>query len=401
MLYKTTHTIAKFSNRIIFVTVLRYCLFAVCMTPIAAHAVDITFTKVKEIVEGTQQVSWDAFGQRWNALVNKDTYLGEKITIVDVAVSTANEQFNREIDTHCYYRGSLTDDAFNPIPDTHAYFNLCDHSIPFVGFVSNQFNVYTIARSDSSPKGIDMVIDNQNQAVPYEGISPHQGEPNNNIPDGLYPRRGKADLFPSIEIAVEPAYVAKYGEDVFIDRILETLAFANSIYKQSGMQQLSLVAISLLDQNVIWSGGSGSVRSNIHNLRWRTAQPTSADMILVYLGSNVNTNELWGWGELGYACDLQRAVAEGWNLNSNNIGRSSGYLTPLPSLIQRGWLMAHEAGHILNSGHVKQDPLMDGNFLYLPALADYKAGCTTISDIYKTCTYSSKNRKFTDFYNCD
>lgn len=392
MSYKILYTVDKFSN---------YFLFLFCMFPFSVNAVEITFTKVEIIATDTQRVSWDAFGQRWHAQVSRDTYLGDKITILDVALSTASERFNREIDTLCYYRGSLTDEKFVPIPDTHAYFNFCDTSIPFVGFVSNQYNVYTIARSHSSPKGIDMVIDNQNQTVPYVGISPNQGVPNTDIADGLYPRRSDTDLFPSIEIVVEPAYVAKFGEDAVIDRIVENLAFANFIYEQSGMKQLSLVAISFLDQNVIWSGGSGSVRSNIHNLRWRTAQPSSADMILVYLGSSVNTNNLWGWGELGYGCDLQRAVAEGSSLDTNNVGRSSGYLTALPSLIQRGWLLAHEASHILNSGHVKQDPLMDSNFPYRPALADYKASCTTISDMYETCSYNPQNKKFIDFYNCN
>ena len=123
-------------------------------------------------------------------------------------------------------------------------------------------------------------------------------------------------------------------------------------------------------------------------------------MLLVYMGSNVNTTDLWGWGELGHACDLQRAVAEGLSVNTVNIGHSSGYLTPLPSLIQRGWLLAHEAGHVLNSGHVRQDPLMDGGFLYLPRLIDYQAGCRAIEDMYESCEFNTKNWKFTDYYTC-
>lgn len=114
----------------------------------------------------------------------------------------------------------------------------------------------------------------------------------------------------------------------------------------------------------------------------------------------MSTSNLWGWAEAGYACDLQRAVAEGLSVNTVNIGRSSGYLTPLPSLIQRGWLLAHEAAHPLNIDHVKQDPLMDGNFLYLPALADYKTGCPRIADMYESCAFNPKNWKFTDYYDC-
>ena len=377
----------------------RFRWILVALMPVTANAVDITFAKVEDY-NGTQLVSWDAFGQRWNAVVSKDSYLGDEIAIIDVAINTGNEQLNR-MAPNCYYRGSLADESFKPLPDTYAYFNFCDLSVPFTGFVSNEHNVYSIARADTSTLGVDMTIDNQNQVVVYEGISPHQGEPNTSIPDGLYPRTGDAAPFPSIEIAVEPAYVAKFGEDVYLDRIVESLAFANFIYQQSGINQLSLIAISLLDQNIIWSGGSGSVRSNVHNLRMRTAQPSSADMLFVYLGSNVNTTNLWGWGELGYGCDLRRAVAEGLNVNTINIGRSSGYLTPLPSLIQRGWLLAHEAGHVLNSGHVRQDPLMDGRFQYLPTLKDYKAGCRSISDMYESCTYNPKNWKFTDFYTCN
>ena len=385
-----------------FPVVLRYkircCLLLVCLLPLTTHAVDITFADVKASKD-QQLVSWDAFGQRWHAVVRQDSHLGEEIAIVDVAVDSGNEQLNR-MAPNCYYRGSLTDDFFTPIPDTYAYFNLCDSSIPFIGFVSNEHNVYSIARSDNSTLGIDMSIDNQNQAVVYEGISPHQGEPNTSIPDGVYPRKGTPELFPSIEIAVEPAYVAKFGEAVYLDRIMESLAFANFVYERSGIKPLSLIAISLLDQNIIWNGGSGSVRSNVHGLRKRTAQPASADMLIVYLGSNVNTTNLWGWGELGYACDLQRAVSEGWSVNTVNIGRASGYLTPLPSIIQRGWLLAHEAGHVLGAGHIKQDPLMDGYFSYLPRLLDYKAECNAIGEMYESCAYSSKNKKFTDYYTC-
>ena len=374
-------------------------LLLIGFIPLTANAVDIPFANV-QAANGKLHVSWDAFGVRWRAVVSKDSYLGDEIPIVDVAVASGNERLNH-MAPNCYYRGSLADDSFTAIPDTFAYFNLCDASIPFTGFVSNEHSVYSIAQSDSSTLGIDMTIDNQNQPVIYEGISPHQGEPNTSIPDGLYTRRGEPTLFPSIEFAVEPAYVAKFGEDAYLHRIIESLAFANFIYDLSGIEQLSLIAISLLDENLIWSGGSGSVRSNIHNLRRRTAQSTSADMLFVYLGSNVNTTNLWGWGEVGYACDLQRAVEEGLSLNTVNIGRSSGYLTPLPSLIQRGWAVAHEAGHVLDSGHVKQDPLMDGYFPYRPRLVDYKAGCKAISKMYESCDFNPKNWKFTDYYTCD
>ena len=256
---------------------IRCGLLLACFLPSTSHAVDITFADVNAS-NGQQLVSWDAFGQRWHAVVSQDSHLGEEIAIVDVAVESGNEQLNR-MAPNCYYRGSLADDFFTPIPDTYAYFNFCDSSIPFLGFVSNEHNVYSIARSDNSTLGIDMSIDNQNQAVVYQGISPHQGEPNTSIPDGVYPRKGAPELFPSIEIAVEPAYVAKFGEAVYLDRIMETLAFANFIYERSGIKPLSLIAISLLDQNIIWSGGSGSVRSNVHGLRLRTVQPESADMI--------------------------------------------------------------------------------------------------------------------------
>ena len=376
-------------------------LLLVGLLPFTANAVDVPFSDVQAASNNKLLVTWEAFGQSWHAVVSKDSYLGDKIPIINVAVNAGNEELNR-MAPNCYYRGSLADDSYAPIPDTFAYFNLCDSSIPFTGFVSNEHNVYSIARNDTSTLGIDMTIDNQNQAAVYEGISPHQGEPNTSLPDGLYShRRSNPLLFPSIEIALEPAYVAKFGEDAYLDRIMENLAFANFIYEQSGMKQLSLIAISLLDQNVIWSGGSGSVRSNIHRLRTRTAQANSADMLLVYLGSNVNTTDLWGWAAVGYACDLQRAVAEGLNVNTVNIGRSAGYLTPLPSLIQRGWIAAHETGHMLDSGHVRQDPLMDARFSYLPRIVDYKADCGSISDMYESCAFNTKNWKFTDYYSCN
>ena len=366
-----------------------------------AGADDISFIQVEQL--GNNQsylVSWEVFGQRWNIIVNRDSQFGSSIPVIKVSVSTGNEELV-DVLPNCYYRGTLVDDLSNPIENTFAYVNLCDSAIPFTGFVSDDNGVYVISRSETSPSGIQMTIDNSALPVPYIGISQDGGAADNSISPGLVPRHGHADLFPSVEIALEPAYIANYEGTQYHERIAENLAFANFIYQLNAMKQINLIAITLLDQNLIWSGGSGSIRSNIQNLRMRTAQPASADMTILYLGSSVNTTNLWGWAEEGFACDLQRAVAEGISVNTVNIGKSSGYNVDLPSLIQRGWLLAHELGHLLDGKHIKNDYLMDGNFLYGTALSDFVATCGTKSHFLNSCAFNTKTWKFTDYYSCN
>ncbi len=362
---------------------------------------DISFTEVEQLGSNESYVvSWDVFGQRWHTIVNRDAQFGSSIPVIKVSVSTGNEEL-AEVLPNCYFRGSLVDDLSNPIANTYAYVNLCDTTIPFTGFVSDDNGVYVISRSETSPVGIQMTIDNPALPVPYIGISQDGGVADNSISPGLVPRHSHSGLFPSIEIAIEPAYIARYEGIQYQERVAENFAFANFIYQLNAMKQLNLIAITLLDQNLIWSGGSGSIRSNIQNLRMRTAQSTSADMTVLYLGSSVNTSNLWGWAEEGYACDLQRAVAEGLSVNTVNIGKSSGYNVDLPSLIQRGWILAHEIGHMLDGKHIKNDNLMDGNFSYGAALSDFMATCAAKSYFLNSCAFNTRTWKFTDYYSCD
>ena len=199
---------------------------------------DVSFTNIS-VVDDRFLITWDVFGQRWNAVVTQDAYLGDEIKIIDVSVSTGNEDLNRIL-PNCYYRGTLTDDFFTPLANTYAYFNLCDNSVPFVGFVSDSNSVYVIERSATAVTGVQMNIDNPNLDTPYQGISPDHGNVNDTISDGLYPRTSHSGLFPSVEIVLEPAYVSKLENEAYVDRIIENLAFANFIYQLNNMKPIML-----------------------------------------------------------------------------------------------------------------------------------------------------------------
>jgi len=352
----------------------------------------------------TVKVSWEVFGQSWYAVAEKDPYMGEDIPLLSVSLATGNETFIQDLH-NCYFRGRLADSNFNPLENSNAYIDLCNESVPFTGFVSDTNSVYTITAQSDSTTGISMQIDDPNLDLIGDDSAKITGPKGSNkdkpLPEDLHPRNAHPGLFPSIEILVEPNYVAKVGENAYLARIHENLAFANFIYQQSGLKQLNLIAITLLDENIVSTGSAGDIRHELQNLRRLTVQADSADMTVLFVGTDINTSYTWGWAEGGYGCDLQRAVALNNDINTVNIGKSSGFAIDLPSLIQRGWILAHEVGHILSSGHIQSDPLMDGWFQYIAALPDYVAGCDVKTQIYESCDYNKKNKKFNDFYQCD
>jgi hypothetical protein len=377
-----------------------YCLL---LASPFVFADNITAVKVQGD-ETTVNITWEVFGQTWYAVATKDSYMGEDIPLIHVSLATGNEEFIRPLE-NCYYRGTLADQDFNPMENSNAYINLCSADVPFTGFVSDLNNVYTITAQPASKTGISMQIDDPNQDLIGDDSAkitgPKGANNDKSPPERLYPRNASPGLFPSLEILVEPNYVNKVGSDAYLARIRENLAFANFIYQQSGLKQLNLIAITLLDENIVTTGSTGNIRHELQNLRRRTVQAESADMTVLFVGADINTAYTWGWAEDGYACDLQRAVDLDDDINTVSIGKSSGFVIDLPSLIQRGWILAHEIGHILSSGHIQSDPLMDGWFQYIAALPSYVAGCDVKTQMYHSCDYNRKNRKFTDFYKCD
>ena len=117
-------------------------------------------------------------------------------------------------------------------------------------------------------------------------------------------------------------------------------------------------------------------------------------------GKEFSMHYLWGWSEGGYACDLQLSVAEGGNISTPSVAKSAGVMRDLPTLMQRGWILAHELGHSLGAGHWANDPLMDGNFQPNLSLQDYYTRCEVSQSMLETCAYDLRNKKFTDFYEC-
>jgi hypothetical protein len=226
---------------------------------------------------------------------------------------------------------------------------------------------------------------------------------NNNDPILYESRRGDKSLFPSLEIIVEPSYItAVGGEDKAIDRIMENLALANMIYERSLIKPINLIAILVLDEDITTSDSQGNILGAVEKLRKQNIQANSGDVYMFITGKEFSQPYLWGWAEGGYACALQQAVAEGDKLNTHTVGKSAGVMRDLPTLMQRGWIMAHEFGHSLGGGHWANDPLMDGGFQPELSLQDYSTRCEVLETMLETCAYDPKTKMFTDYYidNC-
>ena len=120
------------------------------------------------------------------------------------------------------------------------------------------------------------------------------------------------------------------------------------------------------------------------------------------VGGDIDSTYTWGWAIDAAACELQIAVKRDKNINTIEVGRSSAFFTDLPSLIQRGWIFAHELGHVIGAEHhINGDPLMDGWFQYIESLADYVAGCDAKTQIFETCGIDAKTKKPNDYYDCN
>lgn len=380
-------------------TVLLYCIC--CMQSVLAQ--QVTNINIDEI---SGAVSWLVDDMPWYANVKKDKYFGSDIIpIISVDITTGNEAFVPAA-RNCYYRGTLTDSVGTPITKTYAFMNMCqDDPHYFTGFVSDQYNVYTIEEDPDSPGHLIMQIDDP--TIPL--TTPNESNAGNNggkgkvlTPDKLEPRNSTVENFPSVEILVEPTFVSTFGDPGYIHRIASTVAFANFIYEQSGMKQMTLISINLLSDVLNQNGGIGGIRHQLQNLRRSTVQADSGDVSILMVGGDIDSTYTWGWAIDASACELQIAVDLDEDINTIEVGRSAAFVTDLPSLIQRGWILAHEFGHVIGAlKHIDSDPLMDGWFQEIPTLANYIAGCDAKSQIFASCAYDPKSKKEIDFYNCD
>lgn len=222
-------------------------------------------------------------------------------------------------------------------------------------------------------------------------------------PTNLVSRNASVDSFPSLDIYVDPSYrtINHIGEANYISRILQNLALANMIFTQSNLKPIHLSAIVLPDEDIGRSTSQGNILHGLERLRTYTVQTDSADSSIVYSGEIFSQPSLWGWAELGFGCELQQAVSLGNDINTHQIGKAASAIIDLPTLMQRGWIFAHEVSHTLGGGHFSNDPLSSGFFQPGLALKDYVATCDARKLMYQSCAFDSQTKAFTDFYSCD
>lgn len=371
-----------------------------------SYASEITNVHMKSTTDSIT-IDWDALGENWSASVEKDIYFGDYIPLIEVSVTTGDEQLIALL-PNCYYRGTLSSKKGEPLPESTVFINICDNSLPFIGFVASGANMYIIEKDVASSTGIGMHveitsddIDGTDELNSGDNGWKEGGSGGALTPSLLYPRGNSPDKFPSIDIYVNPSYRNQVGEENYINRIMEVFAASNTIYQQSAMKQLHLSAIIRTDQNISITDSQGNILHGLEKIRKYTVLPDGSDISMVYTGGEFKMPYLWGWAEGGYGCDLELAVSEGNSINTHNIAKAANAIIDLPTLIQRAWIFAHEAGHTLGMNHIYGDPLAYGYFQPELALKDYVAGCQARSQIFETCSYEPQTKKFIDFYSCE
>lgn len=362
-----------------------------------AYAESGPITQIKIQERGDQlSISWIALGQDWEVSATRISYLAPSTPVLEVDTDTGDESLLKYL-PNCYFTGSLVGSTEQ---FATAYVNLCPGNYrEFIGFVSSGGSLYGMDGTNMSlletgstgGAGEDSGTDNNGKRT--------QG-PSSADPVLYEARRGDASLFPSIEIAVDPSFVSVVGAENYIDRIMENLALANMIFERSLIKPINLIAILVLTKDITTSDSQGNILGEVEKLRKQNIQANSGDITMFITGKEFSMPSLWGWAEGGYACALQQAVAEGDKLNTHTIGKSAGVVKDLPTLMQRGWVLGHEVGHLLGAGHWANDPLMDGGFQPELTLQDYNTRCEVLRSMLETCAYDLKNKKFTDFYEC-
>lgn len=370
------------------------------------HAGEITSIHIKPSTD-VLAITWNALEEKWTTSAIKDSYFGDYVPLIEVSVTTGDEQLIALL-PNCYYRGVLTNQRGVPVPDSTVFLNTCDNAVPFLGFVASGDNMYLIEKDVESSTGISMRLEQTSDDISgYDEFNTGDngwkegGSGGALTPSSLYPRENNPDNFPSIDIYVDPSFRTQVGEENYINRIMETFAASNTMYQQSAMKQLHLSAIIRVDQDISVTSSQGNILHGLEKIRKYTVLPDSADISMVYTGGEFKMPYLWGWAEGGYSCELQQAVAEGNNINTHNIAKAATAIIDLPTLIQRAWIFAHEIGHTLGMYHITNDPLAYGVFQPALALKDYVAGCLARSASFETCAYDPQTKKFVDYYSCE
>lgn len=378
-------------------------LIIICLFSSVLKATEITDISINEL-PNKLDISWIAFGQKWQASINKDIYFGDEIPIINLSVNSGNETLNRTVKNR-FYRGALLDPNGQPVPDSTIFIDRTDVSIPFTGFVAVGPSMYLIERDDTVVSGVKMRLESTGNSTGTDEVDSDnngwgQGGSGGALkPDSLYSRGRKEGQFPTLDIYVNPNYIQTVAGN-YLSRVFASLAVANTMYAQSELNQIHLLAIILPDDNLGRTDSQGNIIHSIEKIRKYTVTSQSADGSIVYSGNDFSMPSLWGWAELGFGCDLQIAVNLGDNINTHKIGKASAALIDLPTLIQRGWILGHEFAHILGGVHIFGDPIFYGFFQPQLALKDYVSGCVAKSYMYKSCRFDEKFARPNDFYQC-
>jgi hypothetical protein len=371
----------------------------------AVHAADA----VEEVVVMERGTNGDELsinlkttsGKSWSVQVTRDTYLGDSIPVIGVSVISGDET---QIDTvpNCYFRTATDGGGVSTV----AYIKRCSaDTIDLRGFIADAEYIYIIEKDLSSPTGLAVRVSGHGSRVPYtiesednSGLEP-PGSGGVSVPTQLATRRSNVP-FPSLEIYVDSYFVESYGEANYVDSVIEQLAFTNFTYAQSGLKQVNLVAIVRIDADIGRNESPLHLVAEMRRLRKRTMQEDSADIAGLLTGKDRSGFGYWGYAEIGGACRLRITKDTGLPINSPWVANGVFVSFDLPTLIQRGWTLMHEMGHVLNAEHVIGDFMMDGNIVLVAPLSAYTATCPAVIQFYQSCQYDPLTKMVTDYYSC-
>ena len=270
------------------------------------------------------------------------------------------------------------------------------------GFIADSEFIYVIEQDSNN---LTVRASGYGSRVPYtiesednSGLEP-PGSGGVSVSSQLVTRRSNVP-FPSLELYVDSYFVESYGEANYVDAVIEQLAFTNFTYAQSGLKEVNLIAIVRIDSDIGRNESPLHLVAEMRRLRMRTMQENSADIAGLLTGKDRSAYGYWGYAEIGGACRLRITKDQGLPINSPWVANGVFVSFDLPTLIQRGWTLMHEMGHVLNAEHVTGDYMMDANITLVAPLSAYTATCPAVIQFYQSCQYNPLTREVTDYYSC-
>lgn len=398
------HSNSKSIRKVHLVLLSVFLLTLFLMLPVV-HAADAVLSAlVTELDESGDVLLIDietVSGKSWSVEVIRDTYLGDSIPVIGVSVITGDET---PVDTipNCYFRTATGSGGASTV----AYIKRCSaDTVDLRGFIADSEFIYIIEQDSTSQSGLTVRVSGYGSRVPYtiqsednSGLEP-PGSGGVSVSDQLATRRSSVP-FPSLELYVDDYFVESYGEANYVDAVIEQLAFTNFTYAQSGLKQVNLVAIVRIDTDIGRNESPLHLVAEMRRLRQRTMQDNSADIAGLLTGKDRSAFGYWGYAEIGGACRLRITKDQGLSINRPWVANGVFVSFDLPTLVQRGWTLMHEMGHVLNAEHVLGDFMMDGNITLVAPLSAYTATCPAVIQFYQSCQYNPLTREITDYYSC-